>query len=106
MSIRMSTGEIVYPTTERERCPHCTRMLGGKYETGELLSVTATRVVEPPQVYERDYRCPKCGYTVTARYVLPRSEDDYLSDDELAARAERGRAAGERLRAIRETRAV
>lgn len=101
MPIRMSTGEIVYPSTERITCPHCISQAGTKGEHHEWLSVVATRPVEPPQVYERDYRCKRCGYETTARYVLPRLEDDYLSDDELAARAERGRAAGERLRALR-----
>lgn len=102
MPIRLSTGEIVYPTTERERCPHCISREGTKYESGELLSVTATRPVEPPHVYERDYLCKRCGYTTTARYILAQHEDDYLSDDELVARAAHRRAAGERLRAIRD----
>lgn len=104
MPIVLNSGEVVFPTTDRLECPHCRRAEGTKTESGEILRVKSTRPTDEPQVFMRDYLCAKCGYTTTERYIMPRREDDYLSDEEIAERDRRNRARGERMKATKAAR--
>lgn len=85
MAIVRPDGSEAVPTLHRKKCPYCTKKTR-KGETVVFLRVLKTTPTEHAQIFFREYVCPKCGYVTEDEYVIPFSEDDYLTEEDLVAR--------------------
>lgn len=100
MSIHLSDGTELVADTERPDCPNCFRQLRKRVDK-VYLRVKSTTPTEHPQVFDRPYVCPKCGYLHEQKYVIPRIKEDYLTDKELEITRLRNQLNGDRIRGAR-----
>lgn len=99
MSIHFNGKEFI-ATTERPKCPACSYKTR-KSEHIVWLRVKETRPTDHPQIFIRKYVCVQCGYVLEDEYVLPRSEEDYLTDKDIEIQRIRNKLNGDRIRGAR-----
>lgn len=95
MSIKRLDGTEVLPTTCRPKCPNCSK-IQRKGEVVVLLRVRKTVATDHPQIFMREYVCPKCGHIEESEYVYPLRETDYFLDEEIARAEEVKKARSQR----------